>query len=562
MEKQKEISLQDNGKILYRPNDKMPPFMLLAISCQHMLIMLSMGLALPVAVARAAGLNTLQSGSYLAAALFGMGVATILQSIRCKFLGSGYQSMSTADSAAIAACVLAAETGGIPLVLGMSLFSCVVRFVVGRFTLQLRKLFSPIATSTMIMILGINLIPNAFKYSIGTGAEFNPLHLLVAASTFIFMLACTLFIKPLKPYSALMGIIFGYIISLATGVFSFSTFSSLNDVAFVGLPLYSDIAFSFDASMILPFAIVGVAAVVDNIGDFSASQSIALQKGEKINWDSIRNGISGGALGTAVGICAGSSLQSTATANIGVAKATGILSKSVAFGAAILMIVISFFPKLTSILSIIPEPVLGAVLMYSMCYIMSNGFTSMQNREIDDRAIFTIFFTLAAAISTLIPGLYSFLPEQWEKIVASPMNMGLFSIVFMLLLGRIGLKKKYSFVVGVMPDDISALDEQMENIFKQWRIERTFCRKMQIALDALCEGICAQNDKTVLHITFAYDAMQMKVHIETSDPIHADAAEENQDYSIAMMVLKNIFDTVKVRDEQHSLHIDLVGDLD
>ena len=113
-----------------------------------------------------------------------------------------------------------------------------------------------------------------------------------------------------------------------------------------------------------------------------------------------------------------------------------------------------------------------------------------------------------------------------------------------------------------MPDDISALDEQMENIFKQWRIERTFCRKMQIALDALCEGICAQNDKTVLHITFAYDAMQMKVHIETSDPIHADAAEENQDYSIAMMVLKNIFDTVKVRDEQHSLHIDLVGDLD
>lgn len=63
----------------------------------------------------------------------------------------------------------------------------------------------------MIFILGINLIPTALKNFLGTTGD--SMHLLVAVLTLLFMLSCTLFIRPLKPYTALLGIVFGFVLA-------------------------------------------------------------------------------------------------------------------------------------------------------------------------------------------------------------------------------------------------------------------------------------------------------------------------------------------------------------
>ena len=240
----------------------------------------------------------------------------------------------------------------------------------------------------------------------------------------LFMLACSLFIKALKPYTALLGIVFGFVVSMITGVFDPASFSQVGNQSFVALPVYKELGYAFDLRVIIPFVVVTVAGVVDNIGDFSACQSADDPNFKKPDWRSIEGGIRGNGLGSVISGLLGGPIQSTATTNIGIAGASGITSRAVAYLTGAMLMLVSFFPGITGILSLIPTPVLGAVLLYSGCYIMAGGFSALTSCVMDDRRIFTVFLSIFFAISTLIPGLYSFLPESVATILVSPMVMG------------------------------------------------------------------------------------------------------------------------------------------
>ena len=139
MAEEKAKSLKTKKVLLYSAEQTPPPAPLFFSSLQHMLLALSLGMAVPVSVARVAGLDLAHSASLLAAAFFTMGVATLFQTYPGKFLGCGYQSMSVSDSAALAACLLAAEIGGVSLVLGMIVFSGVLKLLMSGFTFRMRK---------------------------------------------------------------------------------------------------------------------------------------------------------------------------------------------------------------------------------------------------------------------------------------------------------------------------------------------------------------------------------------------------------------------------------------
>ena len=546
---------------LYTSSQVPPAAPLFFSSLQHMLLILSLGMAMPVSIARTAGLDLNLSGSLLSAALFCMGFSCILQTLKTRFIGSGYQSMSVADSAALSACILAAEIGGIPLVLGMTIFSGVLRFILGSFTFKLRRFFPAEVTGTMIFILGINLVPTALKNFLGTSGD--PMHLLVALLTLLFMLSCTLFLKPLKPYTALLGILFGFILAAVTGVFDLHSLDAVRQQSIVALPIYKELSYSFDLRALIPFTVVTMAGIVDNIGDYSACQSADDPNFKKPDWRSIESGIRGNALGTTLSGLLGGSIQSTATTNIGIAGASGITSRVVAYLAGGMLMAASFFPALTSLLSLIPTPVLGAVLLYSGCYIMAGGFSALSECVMDDRRIFTVFLSVFFAISTLIPNLYAFLPESVSTILVSPMVMGVCVLLVTTLLSRIGTKKVFTFSVGVGPLDIVAMNEEIEKVCRQRGTERALMRKMQISLNSLCEGLYEASPETVLECTITYDPQQIKLHLESKNATLPNGFEDGEEgtFGVTMMILRNMFETVKVRRERSQITIDLNADL-
>ena len=112
-----------NQKTFYGPAERPPLMLTIFSSIQHMLLVLSLGLALPVTVARAANLTPTESGVLLSISLLSIGITGILQTLPSRFFGNGRMDLSGSDSAALSACAFAAQLGGMPLVFGMTLIS-------------------------------------------------------------------------------------------------------------------------------------------------------------------------------------------------------------------------------------------------------------------------------------------------------------------------------------------------------------------------------------------------------------------------------------------------------
>lgn len=552
-------------KLLYSSSQTPPKGPLFFSSLQHMLLIVSLGMALPISVGRTVGLDLSLSTSLISAALFSMGITGILQTLPTRFVGSGFQSLSVSDSTALAACIMAAQLGGIPLVLGMTIFSGILKGILGSFTFRMRKMFPPEVTGTMIFILGINTLPTGLKYFLGTSLpDYDPRNLLVAILTLLFMLSCTLFIKILKPYTALAGVVFGFAASAIAGVFDPSSFLQLGEQPAIALPIYKEISYSFNMNMAIPFFIVTIAAIVDNIGDYSSTQSADNPNFEKPNWKSIEGGIRASAIGTFLAGIIGGPMQSTATTNIGIASASGITSRKVAYLASIMLMAAAFFPAISGALALIPTPVLGAVLMYSICYIMAGGFSALSTRSLDDKRIFVIFLSISFAVSTLIPGLYSFLPSKVSSVICSPMVMGVGILLITTLLGKIGTKRIEEFTTGTDPHDVKDVSKKIAKICEEWCTERDLAQKLQISLSSIMEGFHEHNPTTQLKFKVWYDQLQIKLDVK-SDKVEITEDEWSEEsltaISVSLMMLRNMFDNVKITQVEKSVLIHVDADI-
>ena len=554
----------------YGPADHPPLMLTIFSSIQHMLLVLSLGLALPVTVARAAGLGPQDAGLLLSISLLSIGITGILQTLPSRIFGNGRMDLSGSDSAALSACAFAAHLGGMPLVFGMTLLSGIFKGIVGSFTYRFRKLFPAEVTGTMIFILGLSIIPTAIKFFLGlpqfdrSGAFSTP-HLIVAVITFLVMLVCTGFFDKTKPYAVLFGIIVGYILSACFGIFDKAAFAELSNSPFFQLPLPKKISLAFDWRAVIPFIIVTVAAIVDNIGDFTAAQKISDPNYKRPDWKCIESGIRASGLGSAIAGILGGVIQSTATANLGIAKATGITSRIVGYGACGILIFLAFFPKLTGALMLIPEPVLGAVLLFSVIYIMAGGFSSLMEVELDDRKVFVVFVSIIFAVSTMIPNLWKFLPPKVAQTICSPLVMGTVTLLAMTILTRIGTKRKATLVSGTSASAIPVLNEKLKEICKEWATSKELSHSLIFGIDAVAEGLYVNGVRDEFKINMVYDQMQIKVQILTDCAENLEESDSTDDtkgvpdeLELALIMLKNRFDHVRWirKGQQLSLNID------
>lgn len=553
-------------KILYAAGETPPLGMLVLSSLQHMLLVLSLGLAVPVAIARAAGLDAAQNATFLSITLFSIGITSILQSLPLKHLGTGYQNLSVSDSAAISACTMAVQAGGMPLVYGMTILSGVCKTVLASFTYRFRKLFPPEVTGSMIFILGISIIPTGLTYFLGGKGDsgtYQYSHSIIAAISFFIMLAFSLFLPKLKPYGVLAGIGVGFLLAVFTGNFDTQGFKELSELPLVGLPVLSNYSFAFDLRLVIPFLIVTVAAVVDNIGDYSATQRANDPAFQKPNWKSIENGIRASGIGSVLAGLMGGVIQSTATTNIGVAGATGVTSRKISYVVGGMLISLAFLPKVTGLMMLIPAPVLGATLLYSIAYIMAGGFSTLAAIELDDRRIFIIFVSITFAVSTLIPGLWDFLPPEVASILVSPMVMGTIVLLVMMLLGKIGQKKSLELESTMSAQSIPAINQQILDACKEWSAPKSLCNKLQIGVDAICEGYDSIGVTGTTKIKLLYDGMQVKYRMECEDPALADYTAEScpEIMALSLTMVKNMFDHVKFSCEGGKARLEIDADL-
>jgi len=155
-EQQEEIFVEEDP--FYSLDEKPPLIEILLLGLQHMLAMFVGIITPPLIIAGVAGLNAAETGFFVSMALIVSGVTTYVQVTKIGPVGSGLLAVHGTSFTFVPMAIAAANEGGIPLVLGMTLAAAPVEIILSRFIRQTRKLFPPIVTGSVVMLIGFSLM--------------------------------------------------------------------------------------------------------------------------------------------------------------------------------------------------------------------------------------------------------------------------------------------------------------------------------------------------------------------------------------------------------------------
>src|SRR5262245_48403935 len=149
---------QKPPNLIYGVEDRPAVGTTLTLGFQHIFLMVST-LILPIAIVQEINGTTDQAADLIKMSMMAGGLATILQSLRTGPVGAGYLSPQLCGPAYFSASLLAARTGGLPLLFGMTVVSGLFEALLSRMLHRLRVLFPAEVTGLVVTMVGIALIP-------------------------------------------------------------------------------------------------------------------------------------------------------------------------------------------------------------------------------------------------------------------------------------------------------------------------------------------------------------------------------------------------------------------
>lgn len=504
--------------------DEAPPIPLrITLSVQHVLAMAVGWIYVVVGVSSMGG-SAAQASSLIRMSMIASGVATILQARKGRW-GSGYFCPASCSLTYLAPVILAGKTGGLPLLFGMTTFSGIFTGVLSRFIRRLRALFPPDVTGLIVAVVGIQLValgvPRFLGYA-GPGTRALPGSAWVGIITLTAMIMPTIWGKgTLRMYPILLGMCAGFSASLALGVVTLAQLRNEVSGSWIGLPHRAAGGMAFSFPLVVPFLIIGIAATLKTVGDLTLCQKMNDADWKRTELKSVSGGVLANSVGSVISGILGGVPQNTASASLGLSLATGVTSRALALPAGILVIALAFFPKLAAVFSAMPTPVMGAVLVYSACFLVLGGLQVMTSRMLDARRILAVGIALVFGLSVEIaPDLYRDVPEMLRPMFASSTAVSTVLVVFLSVLFRIGVKKHRTLELTLGEDNLSKIAEFMEEQGSAWGMRREVVAR---ATDAIYElvtngNLPARSPKILARTDFDEFGLEAELEYE-GDPV-------------------------------------------
>ena len=151
-----------NENVRYEPDENPPPLIAAGAGLQAAMIIVAPVVLTVVIVARIAE----QPESYLSWAVFAAllisGITTVLQAVRVGRVGAGHVLIMGTLGAFIAVCVSALVKGGPATMASLIIVSSLFQFVLASRLSLLRRIFTPVVTGTVIMLIAVTVMPIVF----------------------------------------------------------------------------------------------------------------------------------------------------------------------------------------------------------------------------------------------------------------------------------------------------------------------------------------------------------------------------------------------------------------
>ncbi|HIY21929.1 MAG TPA: purine permease [Candidatus Flavonifractor merdigallinarum] len=324
---------------------------------------------------------------------------------------------------------------GLPAILGAEIVGGIVAILFGVFVKQIRVLFPPLVTGTVIFTIGLSLYPTAVKYmagGVGKPDYASPKSWAVALITFLVVLILNNFTKGvLKLGAILWGMIVGYIISIPLGLVDFSAVGQAG-VFQVPMPMYFPIA--FEPSAIVSLAIVYMVNAVQTIGDLSSTTIGGM---DRMPTDrELQGGIIGQGVMSVVGALFGGLPTASYSQNVGIVTVNRVINRAVFAFAAIVLAVAGFVPKISSVLTTIPQSVIGGATVSVFAMITMTGVSMITSDKFDMRARTVVGLSVAMGVGiSQVQGCLAGFP-QWVTMVfgSSPVVVTAIMAIFLNLI--------------------------------------------------------------------------------------------------------------------------------
>lgn len=508
--------------LVYGVNETPPTGITLVSGIQH-LVLISIRLLFPLLVAREAGLPARQILDVLGVSMLVMGVATVLQALPTGPVGSGYLCPPSFTSAYIAPSMLAARVGGMPLVFGMTLFGGLIEGALSRVLRPLRPFFPPEMAGFVVVMVGVTLGNLGMRSVLGIGTPLGagPRDLAVTGITLATMVALNVWTRgSVRVFCALIGMVAGYLAAALAGSLTAADLARFEEAPFLHVPDMIHGGWRFDATLAVPFAVAALAACLRAMGDVTTCQKINDAEWTRPSMRSLSGGVLANAISTTSAGLLGTIGVNTLTSSVGLAGATGVTSRRIAYVVGGMFLVLAFLPKAAALLAVMPRPVLGATLWFSGAFVLINGLQIVTSRMLDPRRTFVIGLSFALGLSVdVYPTFWAGLPAWAQPFVSSSLVLGTISALLLNALFRLGIRSSHSFVVDPAAMDPKEIAEGMESQGAAWGARRDVIDRATFNLTQSIETIVDSGAaEGPLDVQASFDEFNLDLRVSYAGP--------------------------------------------
>jgi NCS2 family nucleobase:cation symporter-2 len=476
--------------LIYAVDERPPWPRLIVLSLQHVCVV-SVGWIFIVLAVTIGGGTPEQAGHVIRMSMIASGVGTILQARTRGPVGSGYLCPFSGGPAYLSASAAAGVAGGLPLVFGLTAIAGLAEALLSRVVRRLRALFPPEVTGLVVAMVGIELIALGaprFLGVVGRDSHLDPRAFAVALVTLTVMIVPTVWAKgSMRLYPVLLGMSTGYSLAFATGLLTRAQVDAALAVSMMSLPERAAAGWAFRPSLLVAFLIASLASVLKAVGDLTLCQKINDAEWKRTEMSSVSGGLLSGSIATTMAGVLGGLGQSTFSSNVGLSAATGATSRAIALPVGATVVALAFFPKLAAVFALMPEPVMGAVLVYVACFMILGGLQVMTTRMLDARRTFVVGLSLFFGLSAeMVPGLYAGVPLLLRPVVATSLSLTTLLAVVLNAIFRLGVARRATLVLA-RGDDQELIFAFMEKQGAAWGARPEVIRQAAIAINECYE---------------------------------------------------------------------------
>lgn len=396
---------------IYELNGKPPLKVALPLGMQHVLAMFTGNIAPIIIIGNVLGLAPEQKVFMIQCAMIVAGLVTLVQLYPISRIGAGLPLVMGTSFAFVPTAIAVGKSYGIAGILGASLIGSFAEIFMGFFLKPLRRFFPPIVTGTVLIAIGLSLLPVGINYFAGgVGAEDygSPQNLFLGFLVLITIILLQRFGKGLFSVAAiLIALMIGYIVAIPMGKVNFTNVATAGWIS-IPMPFRYGVEFHLDA--ILKFAAVYLVVGLETLGNISG---ITLSGA---NREATDREMSGAVIADGVGSMFAAIfnvLPNTAYGqNAGIVAMTKVMNRFCVATGAIFLVLAGLIPKFGAVCAAMPASVLGGAVSVVFSMITVSGIRMVSKAGLDSRNGTILAMALGLGIG------FSMVPASIEQMPA------------------------------------------------------------------------------------------------------------------------------------------------